>query len=59
MMRSKVVLPQPEGPSNTTNSWSRTSSETPFRALNLPKVFSMFSTRIEAINLLKGRRLKA
>src|SRR6202007_2593870 len=40
-MRSSVDLPQPEGPTSTTNSPSAMSKLMPWMILNLPKDFSM------------------
>src|SRR5450830_1124597 len=42
IMRNKVVLPQPEGPSKATNSPLGTSKVTSFKALKLPKFFLIF-----------------
>src|SRR5690242_7735453 len=47
--RSKVVLPQPDGPSKATNSPSCTSSETPCNAACAPKNLVTDSMRISAI----------
>src|SRR5690242_9505511 len=41
--RSKVVLPQPEGPTKTTNEPSWISSEAPWMILVAPNAFSTFS----------------
>ena len=42
MMRSKVDLPQPDGPTKTTNSPSLTSRSMPFSTSTLPKDLRMF-----------------
>src|SRR5262249_50626861 len=47
--RSNVVLPQPEGPSNATNSPSRTSNDTSRNATSGPKCLPIDSIRISAI----------
>ena len=39
MMRSSVVLPEPEGPSSASSSPARMSRLTPFSAGSRPKVF--------------------
>ena len=41
-IRSSVDLPQPDGPTSTTNSPSLMSKLTPCSTLVVPKVFSMF-----------------
>src|SRR5918997_4087924 len=46
-MRSKVVLPDPEGPSSATNSPSPTVSQTPFRAAKAEKLLETRSTSID------------
>ena len=46
MMRSSVVLPQPEGPSSTTNSWSRTSRLTDLSASTWPNTLRTPSARM-------------
>ena len=43
--RSRVVLPQPEGPRKQTNSPSRTSSEMSASAVNSPNFFVRRRTR--------------
>src|SRR5258706_16094899 len=43
IMRSAVVLPQPEGPSSTMNSPSATPSESSCRTVSGPKAFEMRS----------------
>src|SRR5690242_11928009 len=52
MMRSSVVLPQPEGPSNETNSPSLIVSETSFRAWKAPKLLRMRSMTILAMEMV-------
>ncbi len=44
MMRSSVDLPQPEGPTKTTNSPSATSRSMPFSTSTLPKDFLTLSS---------------
>ena len=55
MIRSKVVLPQPDGPSNATSSPDGKSKETLFRATKLPNVLLTFLTSI----LIMVLRLRA
>src|SRR5688572_7485297 len=63
MRRSRVVLPQPEGPSRKKSSWGSTSSDTSRRAGVWPKLLLMFLTRTrmsiqgDATVLLFGPRL--
>src|ERR1041385_4102867 len=49
MMRSSVVLPQPDGPSSTQNSPSATSKEISLRIALAPNVFETLSTVSEAM----------
>ena len=51
IMRSVVVLPQPEGPSMTKNSPSSTVKFESLTATKSPKALCRFSTRISAIAL--------
>jgi hypothetical protein len=51
IMRSSVLLPQPEGPSSTRNSPSRVSRLTPFTATMSPNVFLMPRVSTVAIAL--------
>ena len=46
MMRSSVVLPEPEGPSSASNSPACTSRERSCSTAAVSKVFDRFSTRI-------------
>ena len=48
-MRSSVDLPQPEGPTSTTNSPSLMSKLIPWMILTLPKLFSILSNATDAI----------
>jgi hypothetical protein len=48
-MRSRVDLPQPEGPTSTTNSPSAMSKLMPWMILTLPKFFSMPRKETEAM----------
>src|SRR6478752_752453 len=52
IMRSVVVLPQPEGPSRQKNSPSFTVKVESFTATKSAKALCRFSTRISAISLL-------
>src|SRR4249920_2104163 len=52
IMRSVVVLPQPDGPSMTKNSPSATVKFESRTATNSPKALWSFSTRISAIALV-------
>src|SRR5687768_9697618 len=58
MMRNSVDLPQPDGPTKTTNSPSVTSRSMPFSTSTEPKDFLMFSIFSEPtanpIQFLKG-----
>ena len=49
IMRSVVVLPQPEGPSRQKNSPSRTVKVESFTAAKSPKLLCRFWTRISAM----------
>src|SRR5215475_11695420 len=53
IMRSVVVLPQPEGPSRTKNSPFSTTKLESLTAAKSPKLLCRFSTRISAIVLLR------
>src|SRR6266852_1959509 len=59
-MRSKVVLPQPEGPSSTSNSPSRTDRFTPSTACSSPNCFLRFriSTLAIAQRVVRRRALR-
>ncbi len=48
-MRSSVDLPQPEGPTSTTNSPSEMSKLMPWMILTLPKAFSILRNDTEAM----------
>src|SRR5690349_20135500 len=50
-MRSRVVLPQPEGPTSTTNSPSAMSNPMPWMTLVLAKDFSMLRKETAAMFL--------
>src|SRR5438067_11376644 len=52
-MRSRVVLPEPEGPRSATNSRSSIVSETPLSAGYAEKLFETCSTRMP-ISVLRG-----
>src|SRR6266478_959597 len=52
IMRSVVVLPQPEGPSRQKNSPLRTVNVESRTAVKSPKAFCKFSTRISAMVLI-------
>src|SRR5947207_5757553 len=56
IMRSVVVLPQPEGPSRQKNSPSLTVKVESFTATNSAKALCRFSTRISAMSLLVSAR---
>src|SRR5467141_28032 len=56
IMRSVVVLPQPEGPSRQKKSPSGTVKVEPRTARNSPKLLRRFSTRISAMALLRELR---
>src|SRR3954451_18271629 len=56
IIRSVVVLPQPDGPSMTKNSPSATTKLESWTAMNDPKSFFRFSTRISATSLLREFR---
>jgi hypothetical protein len=51
IMRSVVVLPQPDGPSRQKNSPSATVKVESFTAMKSPKALCRFSTRISAMAL--------
>jgi hypothetical protein len=55
-MRSKVDLPQPDGPTSTTNSPSRIEMSTPWMTLVAPKAFRTSRIATEAIHSSRGRR---
>ena len=46
MIRSSVVLPEPEGPSSASNSPFATFRSTPSSAVNAPNFFTIFLTSI-------------
>src|SRR5260370_34109048 len=46
MIRSSVVLPEPDGPSSASNSPLATFRSTPSRAANAPNFFTIFVTSI-------------
>ena len=48
-MRSKVDLPQPDGPTSTTNSPSAMSKLMPWMTLTLPKFFSILLNDTDAM----------
>src|SRR5947207_11436875 len=52
MMRSSVVLPQPEGPSSATNSPSATSSTISSSARTAPNDLAMRSMRMSAMSVI-------
>ena len=52
MTRSRVDLPQPDGPTKTTNSPSLTSRSMPFSTSTLPKDFLIFSSFSEPTAVL-------
>src|SRR4051812_29870521 len=56
-MRSSVDLPQPEGPTSTTNSPSAMSKLMPWMILNLPKFFSTPRKDTDAMRTLSGSAL--
>src|SRR4051812_7131820 len=57
-MRSNVDLPQPEGPTSTTNSPSAMSKLMPWMTLNLPKFFCTLRKETEAMAwVLEGSAL--
>src|SRR5512133_2345516 len=53
IMRSVVVLPQPDGPSSTKNSPSAIRNDESRTAVKSPKRFCRFSSRISATALLR------
>src|SRR5450631_2734285 len=57
IMRSVVVLPQPEGPSRQKNSPSRTVKVESFTATKSAKLLCRRSTRISAISVVLAREL--
>src|SRR5688572_11510777 len=50
-----VVLPQPDAPSSTRNSWSAIVRSTEWRAVKLPKCLATFLIEISAIFVSPGR----
>ena len=52
IIRSKVDLPQPDGPTSTTNSPSRIEMSTPWMTLVAPKAFRTSRIATEAIHFL-------
>ena len=58
-MRSSVDLPQPEGPTSTTNSPSAMSKPMPWMTLAVPKDFSMLRKETDAMRLTRRQLLTA
>src|SRR6202158_1507325 len=59
MMRSSVVLPQPDGPSSATNSPSATFNDNSCSAVALPKSLRILSIAMPAMSQLQKRRNSA
>src|SRR5262249_22456522 len=57
IIRSNVDLPQPEGPTRTTNSPSRIEMSTPWMTAVAPKDFRTSRIATDAIHSSQGRRL--